>query len=389
MNRIELENICIIKNGYAFKSDEYKSIGVPLLRISNFNDGDVYIDENTIFVDPQYLKTKSDFIVEKGDILIALSGATTGKYGFYNFDYPSLLNQRIGLLKSGTSQKLHDRYFYFYLTILKNEILRNAGGAAQPNISTKTIGKFQIPLPPLATQKRLTAILDAADLYRQTTKALVAKYDQLAQSLFLEMFGDPVNNQKKWVIKQFGSIYKILRYGTGSPPEYIDNGIPFVRATNIKMGGVVEKGMVYISKSEAAKIEKCKLNEGDMIIVRSGANTGDCCRIPEKYHGAYGGFDMIIEIDEPFSTFYNFLLNTDGGKAILKPFTRRAGQPHLNSTQIFELELITPPISLQTQFATRIQLIEAQKQQALAALQKSEILFNSLLQKAFKGELVD
>ena len=93
------------------------------------------------------------------------------------------------------------------------------------------------------------------------------------------------------------------------------------------------------------------------------------------------------EINEPHSTFYNFLLNTKSGKAVIEPFTRRAGQPHLNSKQITELQLINPPIILQTQFAERLQMIETQKQQAQEALAKSEDLFQSLLQRAFKGEL--
>jgi type I restriction enzyme S subunit len=202
------------------------------------------------------------------------------------------------------------------------------------------------------------------------------------------MFGDMVNNQKGWNYIQFGNIFKSLRYGTSSPPIYSGDGIPFIRATNVKNGGVSIKGMVYISDDEAAKIKKCKLNEGDLIIVRSGANTGDCSRIPKQYQGAYGAFDIIVEIDEPQSTFYNFLLNTKAGKAVIEPLTRRAGQPHLNSKQITELGVFDIPISLQSQFAERVQAIEAQKAQAQVALQKSEDLFNALLQQAFKGELV-
>jgi len=137
----------------------------------------------------------------------------------------------------------------------------------------------------------------------------------------------------------------------------------------------------------ADKIEKCKLKESDLIIVRSGVNTGDCSRIPKEYEGSYGGFDIIVEIDEPYSTFYNFMLNTDAGKAVLEPLTRRAGQPHLNSKQITQLKVFEVPVDLQNQFAQRVQAIEAQKAQAQESLAKAENLFNSLLQKAFKGEL--
>jgi len=173
MREVALGTVCVIKNGYAFKSSEFQDKGTPLIRISNFDNGSVFFNEKTAYVDSKYLETKSAFKVEKGDVLIALSGATTGKFGLYTKDEPSLLNQRIGLLKSGASKELDDKFFYFYLSILKKEILRKAGGAAQPNISTKTISEFKIPLPPLPQQKKIAAILDAADAYRQKTKALI------------------------------------------------------------------------------------------------------------------------------------------------------------------------------------------------------------------------
>ena len=269
--------------------------------------------------------------------------------------------------------------YYFFLSINVPETGYNR--------HYKYLKDLQIPLPPLETQQKIAAILDAADTLRQKDKALVAKYDELTQALFLDMFGDPVNNQKLFKTRSFGSIFKSIRYGTSTPPIYSNNGIPFIRATNVKKGTVALKGMVYISEEEAGKIEKCRIKVGDLIVVRSGANTGDCCRIPMEYDGCYGGFDLIIEIEEPYSTFYNFLLNSESGKKILDPLTRRAGQPHLNSKQMTDLELIFPDPSLQTQFAEHVAIIEQQKAIAQASIEKSEELFNSLLQKAFKGEL--
>jgi type I restriction enzyme S subunit len=216
MREVPLQSVCEIKNGYAFKSSEFKANGVPLLRISSFDNGPVFFDDKTVFIDRTYLDTKSAFKVEKGDVLIALSGATTGKFGLYTHDEPSLLNQRIGLLKSGVSEELDDKYFYYYLSILQAEILRKAGGAAQPNISTKAIGEFIIPLPPLDQQKKIASILDAADAYRQKSKALIEKYDELTLSLFLEMFGDPVINPKGWEIKPIKEFGRVV---TGNTPS--------------------------------------------------------------------------------------------------------------------------------------------------------------------------
>ena|SRR5690554_4262976 len=237
-----LKNICEIKNGYAFKSTEFKSDGTPLIRISSFNNGPVYFDDNTAYVDNNFLRTKDNFKVEKGDVLIALSGATTGKYGLYTKDEPSLLNQRIGLVKSGKSKSLDDKYFYYYLSILQKEVLRKAGGAAQPNISTKAIGELKIPLPPLPTQKKIAAILDAADAYRQKTKALFKKYDELTQSLFLDMFGDPVVNEKGWEKVKFSEVGKLDRgkskHRPRNAPELLGGEHPLIQTGDIANCGV-------------------------------------------------------------------------------------------------------------------------------------------------------
>lgn len=391
MKMVELEEVCEIRNGYAFKSEEYRTEGIPLLRISNFNDGDVFTDENTAFVDPQYLTTKSDFIVEHGDILIALSGATTGKYGFYNFNFPSLLNQRIGVLKSGTSTQLFDRYFYHYLNILKSEILRNAGGAAQPNISTKTIGKFLIPLPPLPIQQKIAAILDAADAYRQKTKALIEKYDLLAQSLFLEMFGDPVRNEMGWEIVKFDNVSTQITDGEHITPKRELNGYKLLSCRNIKNGYIdFGAGVDFVGDSEFKRITKrCKPERNDILISCSGTI----------------GRVTVVNIDEPFvlvrsvaiiklkkdlalPIYIEHYLRTPFMQHTMMINANTSSQSNLFTGPIKNLPISLPPLSLQTLFANRIALIDQQKQQAQQSFEKAEALFNSLLQRAFKGELV-
>lgn len=383
-----LGNIVKITNGFAFKSSEYSESGGRVIRITNVQKG-IIEDNNPKFYPENLLSKLNPYKISEGDILMSLTG-NVGRVGRFPKDLlPAYINQRVCRVKS-ISTELVDDYLFHILNSddFESRAINSSTGIAQMNLSTKWIEEFEIPLPPIETQKRIAQILDDAQALKQKTEQLLKEYDALAQSIFLDMFGDFVNNQKKWDKVQFDSVFNSIRYGTSSPPIYSKEGIPFIRATNVKNGDVALKGMVYISNEEAAKIKKCKLNEGDLIVVRSGANTGDCCRIPNKYQDAYGGFDLIIVIDEPYSTFYNFLLNTKAGKAILEPLTRRAGQPHLNSKQISELEVFEVPLHLQNQFAEKVALIEQQKELAKQELKESEDLFNCLLQKAFKGELV-
>ena len=392
MRLVELGSVCQIRNGYAFKSSEFKESGTPLIRISNFDDGPVFFDDKTVYVESSYLKTKSGFKVEKGDVLIALSGATTGKYGIYTNEEPSLLNQRIGLLKSGTSQEISDKFFYHYLAVLKSEILRKAGGAAQPNISTKVISDFKIPLPPLEEQKKIAAILDAADDYKQKTKALIDKYDQLTQSLFLDMFGDPVTNPMGWDKLKIEEVSTIV---SGNTPKGIDrqfslNGtIPFFRVSDMNhsentMYMNYSKNLLSPEQIIALKLKPCP--KGTIIFPKRGASI---FTNKKRVLNKQSVFDLNtmglipktnIKAKFFFSWFSQFNLSSlaDGSSV-----------PQLNNKQIKPLNVIFPPSELQHQFAERVAQIEKQKQQAEASLVKAEELFNSLLQKAFKGELTN
>lgn len=385
MEYVELGEVCEIKNGYAFKSTEFKEVGIPLLRISNFDNGQVYLHENTVYLDEKYLHEKSDFIVEKGDILIALSGATTGKFGIYTENFQSLLNQRIGLFKSGKSNNLENKYFYFYLSVLKKQILRNAGGAAQPNISTKAISKFKIPLPPLEEQKRIAALLDEADRLCQLDKALIEKYDALTQSLFLDMFGDPVINPKGWEKVELGSLGKI---SSGSTPSRkiaanFKGEIPWVKTGEVN-GEIIFDTEEHIS-TEGLKNSSCKLNPINSLIIAmygQGKTRGQVgiLGIESTTNQACAVIPPSLKMNHTFLFIQLKFCYHD-----LRNLSRGGNQSNLNIGLIKKYTCILPPLSLQNEFAERVAIIEQQKQQAQEALQKSEDLFNGLLQDVFRG----
>lgn len=393
MEIVKLNTVCNIKNGYAFKSDEYQTDGIPLLRISNFDDGEVIIDDKTIYVDPKYLKSKNEFIVNKGDVLIALSGATTGKYGVYNFDYPSLLNQRIGLLKSGESEKVSDKYLFYYLGILKNEILRKAGGAAQPNISTKTIGELEIPLPPLETQKKIAAILDAADAYRQKTKMLIEKYDELTQSVFLEMFGDPVTNPKGWDVKTIIELInpeRPITYGILMPKENIKPaGVPYIKVVDVKDGEIIDEKVCHTSFEIESKYKRSRLKKDDVLISIRG-HVGRICLVPLRYEDANITQDTArLDFTKTLRPIYaEGCLNTIEFQRYMNKYVKGAGVKGINLGDLKKLGMPVPPMERQKLFEEEVRLIKAQKAQAQQSLAKAEELFNSLLHRAFKGKLV-
>jgi type I restriction enzyme S subunit len=392
----KLSSVCEIKNGYAFKSNQYKDEGTPLLRISNFDNGDVFMNGKQIFVDSSFLKTKNNFIVEKGDVLIALSGATTGKYGIYNFDYPSLLNQRIGLIKSDQSDKLDSRYFFYYLHVLKVKILQNAGGAAQPNISTNKISEFEIRLPSLKTQQRIAGILDDAAALRDKTAQLLTEYNLLAQSVFLEMFGDiGMSNKKENFTPLKNLVVQKPDNGFFAKNElYVSGGVPIVWLNNF-----IDK--LYIEQEDLRraqilpKDEKYSLEYGDALFCRSSLTAegiGKCAIVPKKMKEKTLFECHIIRLkfnlNKIIPEYFRFLSDTGYFRANIGKRSKTSTMTTISQDGITDIKIPVPPIKLQIQFADKIAIIEQQKALAKQELQESEDLFNCLLQQAFKGELV-
>ena len=165
----KLYKLCKIENGFAFSSNDYKSEGTPLIRISNI------VNNSIDLTDCVYIQNNAEyrFVVNKGDLLIAMSGATTGKMGVYSFERTAFLNQRVGNIKILDGSLLSADYRNVYMQSKVDDILKFAYGGAQPNISASVIGDFDILLPPLEEQKRIVC----------TVNKVFTKLDTIMESL--------------------------------------------------------------------------------------------------------------------------------------------------------------------------------------------------------------
>ena len=157
----KLSDLCKIENGFAFSSNDYKTEGTPLVRISNIVNNFIDLTECV------YIQNKTDdrFIVSKGDLLIAMSGATTGKMGVYSYEEASYLNQRVGNIKILYNSLLLSGYRDVYMQSKVDDILKLAYGGAQPNISASVISNFEFLLPPIDEQKRIIEAINIAFEY--------------------------------------------------------------------------------------------------------------------------------------------------------------------------------------------------------------------------------
>jgi len=234
--------------------------------------------------------------------------------------------------------------------------------------------------------------LDAADQLRQKDQQLIDHYTTLSQSLFLEMFGDPVTNPMGWEKKKLSLLTKFengdrsRNYPSGNDIQ--QEGILFLSTKNITEHKLDLTFTQFISASKFKSLSRGKAETGDLLITLRGT-LGSCCIFSGDYKEAFINAQMmIIRANRSVSNIYlHALIINNRFNDMLQTIGRGAAVPQLTATQLKKLNIPTPPIKLQNQFAQHIEKIEQQKQLAQASLKKSEILFNSLLQRAFKGEL--
>jgi type I restriction enzyme, S subunit len=395
MKMVELGKCCKIISG-----------STPSRNIPEFWDGDIhwftpkdlsglaskYVYEAPEKITKEGFKSCSTNLIPSNSLLFS-SRAPIGHLAINKLD--CCTNQ--GFKTMIPSENLDVEYLYYAIKRIVPQLQDMGNGATFKELSKSIFEKVVIPLPPLSTQKKIAAILDAADVYRQKTKTLIEKYDQLAQSLFLDMFGDPVRNPKGWKVNLLGELTKDMKYGTNckSDETETEGSIAIIRIPNIQPGFIDYSDLKY-SKLPEEELKKVKLKRGDLLFVRSNGNPeyiGRCAYFnSDKIVAAYASYLIRVRLlrsDIVSPLFVSFIFNYKSYRnRVLREARTTAGNYNLNTQGLKGFEIIIPPITLQNQFAERIQLIEAQKQQAQASLQKAEDLFNSLLQRAFKGELV-
>ena len=276
---------------------------------------------------------------------------------------------------------------YLYYLILSKDWNAGTNKAVMGKTLNKaTLSKVTVNIHNIVQQHKIVETLDKVNNVVMSRQQQLKKLDELVKSQFMELFGDPVTNTQGREVRPFKDFMLDIRYGTSQPPIFNEFGeFKFIRATNIKAGRIIENGMLRISADEAAKIEKCRLNGNEIIIVRSGANTGDTCVVTDEYRDQYAGYDIIITLNLEIANpvFFNELMNTHYMQAIIKPLTVRSAQPHINSEQVQNLPMLVVPLQEQEQFAAFVEQTDKSKFVIQQALDKAQLLFDSLMQKYF------
>ena len=305
---------------------------------------------------------------------------------FKYIDFPFIMGADGTKVLQPKKDNCETKYLYYFFLSIN---VPNTGY----NRHFKYLKNLKIPLPPLEQQKKIAAILDEADAYRQKTKALIEKYDELTQSLFLDMFGDPVTNPMEWECKKFENFTTKYNQGVNTTTEkikYEDDGtFPIIRAGEVGKGSLSFDSVVWVDHENESRIkETCKPIKGDVLYANIGANLGTACLVETNRAFGIAWNVFRIQLKEQVNrTFFVHQLNSEWVKRVVWSKVKTATVPFISGKQIAELNFINPPVYIQSDFEKRVQAIEAQKAQTQASLAQAEDLFNSLLQRAFKGEL--
>lgn len=396
MQKVKLNQLCNMQSGGTPSrgKSEYYNGTISWSKISDLeksNDG--YIYETEEHITKEGLKSINNRFFKKGTLLLAMYGSV-GKTAIAKIDLST--NQAILGINIKDETKLDIRYLRFWFTTIKEQLLNRAVGAALANISLGIVKDLEIPLPPLATQQKVANILDKADELRQYNKQLIEKYDALTQSLFLEMFGDPVRNEKGWEKMKLKEFLEVLvDVGSNGGNDWVSANIKMkdeedyaimIRTTNLNKNDF-KNNLKYVSKETYDLFKKTKVFGGEIIMNKIGS-AGDFWLMPSLNKPVSLGLNqLMMTFNNLNKIFFFFFFSTDYGKKIINSKLNGATTKSITKTALRDLDILYPPLELQNQFADRVQLIEQQKQQAQEALAKSEKLFQSLLQRAFKGEL--
>ena len=381
MSLVKLEDYVELLSGYAFSSKKFneEGNGMPIIRIR-----DVGQEESETYFDGDY---DSKYLINQGDLLIAMDG----EFRLARWSgRPSLLNQRVCKIRS-SSDDLIDEYLYYILPAKLKKIEDATSYVTVKHLSMKKINAIEIPLPSLSEQKSIVAKLDRAQRLIDIDQEMLTKYDELIQSVFLEMFGDPVTNPKGWEKQELGNLISDSRNGLYVKKDNYseDEGIKMIHMSDAFYGYAKtdESKTVLISEED---VEKYKVDSNDLLIARRSLNIEGAakpCLIPEGTEDVVFESSLIRITSEAKKLLpiylYHFLSNERARKEYLNKFITVSTISGINQTNLKKVEVLVPPLDEQEKFKSTVKRIEEEMEELKDYTKKSEELFSSLVQGAF------
>lgn len=306
--------------------------------------------------------------------------------------YPNITNRKIcigrGLCALYAKENIDNTFLFYSLLGKQSHFEKNATGSTFKAISSKVISNTEIPLPPKSIQLAIVSELDKINELIRLKKEQLKDYDNLAQSIFYEMFGDPVENEKGWEVKKMKDVCTHIVDCPHSTPKKADTttNYPCIRTSELKGGTISWSTMQYLEKDEYEKrIARLKPETGDIIFGREGT-IGDAVILPSGYNFSLGQRTMLIRTDNEMiiNTFMHRTLMSEWIKHQIEYVNVSSTVAHVNIKDFKLFDVPLPPLPLQHLFAQRIEQIERQKSAVQQSITDLETLLASRMQYWFE-----
>ena len=388
-----LGDLFAFKNGRAFKKEEWTTKGLPIIRIQNLNNEDASFN----YFAGEY---SQDILVEPGDLLFSWSGTVGSSFGSHLWNgEPGVLNQHI--FKIGLRETIAKRYAFHGLRYITTEIEQSVNGAVGlVHITKEKLNEFTLPVPPLAEQQRIVGLLDEAFEGLATAKANAEKNLQNARALFESHL------QSVFTQRGEGSQTKTLEEACqfsnglwkGEKPPFVKVGV--IRNTNFTKEGTLDDSDIAYLDVEAKKLEKRRLQFGDIILEKSGGGPKQPVgrvALFDKQEGdfSFSNFTAALRVLDPdeldFRFVHRFLHWTYLSGVTKGMQSNSTGIRNLDGDAYKAIDISFPPLAEQQRIVAQLDAL-SQETQRLARLYERkhaalEALKKSLLHQAFSGGL--
>ena len=356
-----LSDICEVYSGYALKEFNDQNEGLPVIKIGN-----IMTDGTLTLEDCQYTSevVNEKYYSKKGDIYVALSGATTGKIGILESEERHVINQRVGVVRR-KDDDVPQQFVKYFLMRQTDRILQEASGCAQPNISPKQIAQYEVPKFSKTEMEEISNILDKLSYVITQRKDELQKLDELIKARFVEMFGEQKINPFGFEKTTIGDSCT-LKSGTSLPADKENEGgdIPYVKVGDMNFPGnerYITTSSRFVSEDTAGK---GLFDVGSIIFPKRGGAIGTnkkrmtvlpiCADL--NVMGVTSNGSLLPEYLLAFFDMIDMGALSDGSSV-----------PQINNKNIAPLDILLPPIELQNQFADFVHQVDKSKVVALKA----------------------
>lgn len=346
---------------------DYKNVESPNGKYPIYGTGGIMGHANQ-FRCPAY----STIIGRKGSI----NNPIYVEESFWNVD------TAFGIVPSKAS--LSPKFFFYYCK--HYDFTKHNVAVTIPSLRRIDLLKIPIPVPPLSEQERIVSELDLLSGIIEKEKAQLKEYDKLAQSIFYDMFGDPVTNEKGWEVKKLGEVCSKITDGVHAKPIYTESGMPFISVVNINKRYLDFDNCKYVSYEDGEIINKrAKPQRNDVLYTKVGATYGIPALVDtEKDFCLYVSVCLIKPLHDIIdSVFLTNMMALPYVKNQADERIKGIGVPDLHLNQISAFNIILPPLPLQQSFASKIEAIERQKTLIQQSITETETLFNSRMDYYF------